>query len=105
MTSKDTILALTKSAKVEANEFDTVLRQFLKTADNIVMSISKGTKDSKKSHSPYLSINSSIVQSGNLYIPSVEGVSFLEQVDYLFSLVDKTKVQVSDRLRVRIDNA
>ena len=68
MTSKDTILALTKSAKVEANEFDTVLRQFLKTADNIVMSISKGTKDSKKSHSPYLSINSSIVQSGNLLV-------------------------------------
>ena len=53
MTSKDTILALTKSAKVEANAFDTVLRQFLKTADSVVMSISKGTKDSKKSHSPY----------------------------------------------------
>ena len=104
MTSKDTILALTKSAKIESNPFDTVLRQFLKTADNVVMSISKGTKESKTASKPYLSVNSSIVQSGSIYIPSVEG-SFLEQVQYLFSLVDKTKVQVSDRLRARIEHA
>ena len=105
MTSKDTILALTKSAKIEDNAFDSVLRQFLKTADNVVMSISKGAKESKTAPNPYLSVNSSMVQSGNVYVPSVDGVPFLEQVQYLFSLVDKNKVQVSDRLRVRIEHA
>jgi len=105
MTSKDTILALSKSARTEDNAFDTVLRQYLKTADNVVMSISKGKKGQTTASLPYLSINSSIVQSGNVYVPSTDGVSFLEQVEYLFSLVDKSKVQLSDRLRVRIANA
>lgn len=103
MSSKTEILKHLGTSKVEVSSpFDTVLREYLKTASSVVMSISKGKSGSTKEPNPYLAIKSSLSQSGAFYIESV-GESFLQRVAYLQSLVDNSKVEVSPRLKGAIE--
>ena len=102
MTTKDDILNSISGAKTESNAVDTALRNYLKSASNVVMSIAKASASADKASKPYLAISSSLVQSGSVYVPSIDGVNFLEQVEYLLTLVNPKQVQISDRLKARI---